>query len=275
MRRFGLFAALLMLAGVLAACTITVTYSAPPNPDPATANTDNTTPVAPNVTVPGNSTVYFDVALPSSVRAHPLLYVELDSNLNLSLISYSTYHTLASSHSSGFFASGTVGLTSLSAAGGLAPQAVGVNYNCHGSCVIWPMSGESHVYVGIENTGSSSTTVDLYAYGYDYQDSYESGNDVRSGAVPLYSGSPDSGAIETLGDVDWWHISSTGNLTFTKVSSAISLEAELYASNGDYINTYSPSNSATISVLAGDYLMVQSVNGYAGSSGVSRYDLSY
>ena len=44
MRRFRLFAALLMLAGVLAACTITVTYSAPPNPDPATANTDNTTP---------------------------------------------------------------------------------------------------------------------------------------------------------------------------------------------------------------------------------------
>ncbi len=157
MRRFGLFAALLLLAGVLAACTITVTYSPPPNPRAATANTNNTTPVASNVTVPGNSTIYYDVTLPSSVRSYPLLYVELmsNSNLNLSLISYSTYHTLASSHSASYFASGTVGLASLSTAGGVAGQSVGVNYNCQGPCVIWPMNGETHVYVGIENTGSA------------------------------------------------------------------------------------------------------------------------
>ena len=168
-----------------------------------------------------------------------------------------------------------MGLASLSTGGGVAGQSIGVSYNCQGPCVIWPLNGESHVYVGIENTGSGSATVDLFAYGYDYQDPYETANDTRSGAVQLYAGSSDSGAIETLGDTDWWRINSNGYLTFTKVSSPISLEAVLYDSADQYVGTYSPSNSATISVLAGDYLMVQSVNGYAGSSGVSRYDLSY
>jgi hypothetical protein len=276
MRRLAWIAAPLVLAGVLSACTITVTYDPPPNATPVTANTDNMTPVDSSVTVPSHSTSYFDVALPSSVRAFPLVYFELTADLNLSLINYSSsYQTLASSNSASYFASGTVGLASLAGGGGPIGQSIGVSYACQGSCVIWPTSGATHYYVGVENTGSSPVTFDLYVYGYGYQDSNEPGNDVQAGAVPLSSGSADAGAIETLGGVDWWSMTTTGNVSFTKVSSPVSLRAALYDSGGGYIGSFNPSASSTIPVVAGDYLMIQSANGYAGSSAASRYDLTY
>jgi len=276
MRRLAWIAAPLVLAGVLSACTITVTYDPPPNATPVTANTDNMTPVDSSVTVLSHSTVYFDVALPSSVRAHPLVYFELTKDLNLSLINYSSsYQTLASSSSASYFALGGVGLASLAGGGGPIGQSIGVSYVCQGSCVIWPTSSATNYYVGVENTGSSPVTFDLYVYGYDYQDSNEPGNDVQAGAVPLSSGSADAGAIETLGDVDWWSMTATGNVHFTKVSSPVSLQAALYDSGNNYIGTFDPSVSSTIPVVAGDYLMIQSANGYAGSSAASRYDLTY
>ncbi len=276
MRRLAWIAAPVLLAGVLSACSITVTYDPPPNATPVTANADNNTPVDSSVTVPGNSTMYFDVALPSSVRAYPLVYFELTADLNLSLINYSSaYQTLASSSSASYFASGSVGLASLAGGGGPIAQSIGVSYACQGSCIIWPTSGTTHYYLGVENTGSSPATFDLYVYGYHYQDSNEPGNNVQAGAVPLSSGSADSGAIETLGDVDWWYMTASGNVSFTKVVSPVSLQALLYDSGGGYIATFNPSAGGTIPVVAGDSLKIESANGYAGSTAVSRYDLTY
>lgn len=283
MRRIGMVAALLLLVGVLAACQITITYSQPTNPISTTANADNTTPVEPSVSVGPGSTVYFDVYVPSSIRInYPLVYFELSDTLDLTLINYTNYSPMASSSRTSVFASGTAGLQSLSKGGALTAQAIGANYPCHGSCIIWHTGSTSHYYLGVKNTGTSSATFNLYVYGFDYGDPYEvSGNDTMATAVD-YPAGDESGAIETLQDVDWWHITgfpSGAQMSFSKVLGPISLELVLYDSGYSYQGTFyiggSYPNSTTVPIRNGDYLEIRSSNGYAGATAASRYDLSY
>jgi len=283
MRRFGLVAALLLLVGVLAACQITITYNPPSNPISVTANADNTTAIRSGVAVGPGSTVSFDVLVPSTVRNnYPLVYFEVSDTLNLSLIDYNNYAPKASSSTTSVFASGSAGLQSLSAGGGLASQAIGANYSCHGPCIIWPTDSTSHYYLTVENTGTSTATFDLYVYGFDYQDPYDQGggNDSQASAVS-YAGGAESGAIETLGDVDWWQITGgNGTLTFSKIlSNSIELQLEQRASDMSYVDSFTiggPNpDSATISIRNGDYLIIRSANNHAGATGASRYDLNY
>lgn len=282
MRRLGLVAALLLIVGALAACTITITYTAPKNPIATTASTSNANPVEPAVTVDPHSTVYFDVYVPSSVRLnYDVVYFELNANLDLTLIDYNSYAPMASSSSPSYFAPGTVAVQSTVTAPAVVPQAIGPNYSCQGSCIIWPTGSTNHYYLGVKNPTSSPVTFDLYVYGFQYQDPYEySGNDSQSGATK-YSGGAESGAIETLYDVDWWHITSgtNGTLTFSKVSSPIDLELVLRDGTGGYVDTYyiggAYPNKVNVPFRSGDYLVIRSSNNYAGPPAGSRYDLNY
>ncbi len=281
MKRLGLLAALLLVAGGLGGCLIIL--QPPANPIAVTATTSNASWVD-SVTVPASGTVNYDVTLPSGVMSYPLITFELDSgggpNLNLSLIDYTSYVTLASSSSPDYFAQGTLGLSSLSTtATRPGRQGISANQVCYSSCIIWPTNA-SHYYLSIENPTGGSVTVDLYAYGQDYNDTNEAfGKNTFANAIALNSGTPDSGAIETLGDNDFWYITSgsIGSLTFSAADNTtpVGLALALYTSSGTYIQTYQPSSTSTILVYPGDRLDVYSNNSTAGPSGTSGYNLSY
>lgn len=281
MKRLGLLAALLLMAGGLGGCLIVL--QPPVNPIPEVASTSNANPVD-TVTVPANSTLNFDVALPAGVMSYPLITFELDPgvggpNLNLSLISYTSYVTLASSSSPDSFAQGTLGLASLStAATAVSRQGINANQVCYSSCILWPTNA-SHYYLSIQNLNGYSVTVDLYAYAQNYNDSNElGGNNGFTSAVPLASGG-DTGAIETIGDNDFWNVSSLsgGTLSFTAVDNTtpVGLAVDVYDSSYNYVGSCYTTNPCSIPVIYGDYLDVYSDNYRAGPSGTSGYTISY
>lgn len=285
MRRLGLVAALLLVVGALAACQITITYTAPTNPTPVPANTDGNTPVASGVPVPPGSTIYYDVSLGSAVRSYDALFVMLDPgpggpDLNLVLKDYSTYAPVASSSSPDYFAPGTLGTSSVAepqAAHGAtaAPQSIGVGQTCYSSCIIQPNRGASHYYVGIGNPTASTVYVDLYAYGYVYDDTNEPANDHMSSAPTLFASSSDSGAIETIGDSDFWRVQYNGDVTFSVTSSIFAMRVSVYSSNGTRVAGPYTTADSPFYAYDGEYLRVYSANDYAGPSGSSRYDLSH
>lgn len=277
MRRLGLVAAVLLLVGTLGACTFLPV--GPAGASQVNANTSETTPVATGVSVPAGGTVWYDVYLSSSVRNLPLIYFELDPvasgpDLNLKLEDYTTGKILASSSSPEYFASGLHGLsvTSVVPSNGPAPQSLSVNKKCLSSCVIWRASA-SNYYLGIANPTASSVTVDVYAYGYDYTDSNEPNNASFNYATPI-GVTTDEGAIETLGDNDYWQITSGSSLTFNALFSGtpVGLQADVYDSAQQYITTLYPGDS--IGVSAGQYVRVYAANNYAGPSYYSGYSLT-
>jgi len=271
MRRFGLFAALLLLAGVLAACTITVTYTPPPSATTVTATGSTLTahpPAVDSVSVAAGETVYYKVSVPSSIRSgYPLFYAELSQNLNLELMD-SGGQPIASAHNSAYFSSGTAGLQSVAAAS-VAPQGITATLTCNGSCVIVPMTASVY-YVAITNESSSSVSVDLYAYGSDYADDQEPGNNTMSTGATLGGNTSYQGALETIGDVDYWYTSSSGYWTFTAPSPDITIVAETVDANGSVIGGPYYSGDR-VHVYGGLYVDVHALGGRAGVADASQY----
>lgn len=282
MRRLGLVAALLMLLGVLAACQFTVIFTQPSSAIPVAANTSSTTPVD-SINIAAGATVYYDVSLDTTVRSYDALFVMLDPgtggpDLNLGVLDYNSDAVLASSSSPNWFADGRIGLSALSQAStvsgaGVRPQAVSVGMTCLSSCIIWPNSGATHYYVGIQNQTSSAATVDLYAYGFNYDDSTEPQNNQMNTSTPvLASGSSDSGAIETLNDSDFWSIQASGNVTMTANNPSLyNMEAAVYSGGAQVAGPFKSGTSFYVN--GGEYVRVYSANGYAGASSPSGYSI--
>ena len=150
------------------------------------------------------------------------------------------------------------------------PQAIGTQLGCIGPCIIWP-SNPGYAFISLENRlevgGELSYT--LYAYVEDFQDSNEPFNDRAANAVTI-TGSDYSGAIETLGDVDYWRAPSSGTLFFdTDPDSILDLRAELI---GDPLeDPIAPGGS--LEVVAGDLIRVFSASRWAGPPAASNYFL--
>ena len=276
MRRFGLFAALLLLAGVLAACTITVTFSPPTTYTSVTA--DGSAPSNPTDTISlaGNETVDYRVSM--SAISTDLFHAEADGPVTI-VVEYSTGEPIASSNNSTYFVGG-LGATSLSvgtaapASSGPAPSSVVPSDVCNGPCVLTPAK-DAYYYVEVTNTSSSSASVDLWFYGTTYGDSYEPGNDVRTStpAQLTASSSSEGGAIETVGDVDYWKTVDSGSWQFDAANSAFNMEVYILDAQGN--QRYGPYTSGQrLPAYSGWYYEVVSGNQRAGVAGKSAYYFS-
>jgi hypothetical protein len=273
MRRFGAIAAVLLLAGVLGGCTITFTYSPPTTYTNLPA--DGSAPASPTDTVSlsGQETVDYRVSM--SAVSTDLFHAEADGPVTI-LVMDSGGQPIASSNNSTYFVGG-LGATSLSvrpASSGLAASSVVPSDVCNGPCVLTPAQ-DAYYYVEVTNTSSSTVSVDLYFYGTTYGDSYEPGNDSRTGtpAQLTASSTSEGGAIETVGDVDYWKTIDSGSWQFDAANSAFDMEVYILDSQGNL--RYGPYYSGQrIPAYGGWYYKVVSGNQRAGVAGKSAYYFS-
>ncbi|HZJ10404.1 MAG TPA: hypothetical protein VFD39_11960 [Trueperaceae bacterium] len=280
MKRFILVVAAAAAVLVLAACSVTVEPPGPPADAIAvTANSNPATPLDPGRTYAPNEQKVFRVTVPSGVASDDLLYIELSRNLRLEVRpagnNYSTVSYSATSYE--YFGSGLTGIASTGVDSGLSGQAVDTPVTCRGSCVILE-SAPSEFYVRVKNTGATPVNdVDLYVYGDIYADALEPENNTIATAPTLPSF--DGGAIETVGDVDFWEVLSDGDVAFDVVANGIALEAHIVDSNGTPIagGVGGPYfDGASLPVIVGDFIRVWTVDqNKAASSSYSGYYLDY
>lgn len=271
MKRHTLFLSLATAAAlVLSACTITVEPGPPPprSPDDTqTAENDFDIPVATyNLGAGADILVRVNVSTSS-----PALYLELDRNIDLEVFGASRSR-IASSSSSAYFGRGESGLTTTAA---LDSQAVGVEVPCRGSCVILDQGTSSHYYVLITNTSGGAQSVALYAFGDTFADGGEPSNDVMATAPYIDLVAGDSGALEVLGDVDYWRVTGSPMgtiLLFDPPPGDVGATLRVIGVAGGTVD--SPDAFGQFEVRNGETIEVTSSNNRAAASASSIYYIS-
>jgi hypothetical protein len=256
------------LVALLSACNISIVIT-PPTPDQTVTATNSRTSLD-GVTLGANQQIIYKLDV--SAVTGPLLYVELNDALDLVLYDQDGY-ALASSVDSTSFASG---VSALSLGAGAALQSVVQEKACAGSCVIRKLGASNTYYAKVVNHTGGSLTTQFYAYGSDYQDANETANN-SSATSPVLTTNPtgDAGAIETLGDQDYWYVNANGSVYFdAKAGNPLNLRLEVRPAIGSPF-TYSPNSGTPFEVLVGDDLVVYSSTGLAGAAASSTYYLSY
>lgn len=246
MRRFGLVASVILIAGVLASCTLSFQFW----------SNSSTHSLAPG------ATATYTVSVPSDQLGPRTVHFELDKNLNM-VVYESNGSEYAGTSSPDYFATGSLALSSVSGSGSsLSPQAIQPGAACKGSCIIHAADATSFD-VEITNQTSSTVSFNFDAYTAPYKDSNEPGNDQLSTGTNLYSSSQLDGALETINDIDYFRVHDSGSLTFSGClyngTPIIDLRAYVYTSGGSPVATLSPGSSA--SVIPGDYALVASMSG--------------
>lgn len=263
-RPITLLSIALAAAVLLSACTITVEPNPPRLPDATVmAGNDDMTPVE-SFVVPAYRDVFVRINV-SSTR--PVLYIELDRDIDL-VVFNANRTRLASASSRAFFGQGTTGLA---AAALLEPQAITTPIACRGSCVILEQGLSSHYYAVISNTSSSPVSVDLFAFGDYMVDDNEPANDDETTAPILNVTTGDSGAIEYLGDLDYWRVTQYGQFAFDAPNGDIGITVTVY--NGNEV-VDSASHGGSFEVYPGEIVLVKSTMGRAGASFESDYYIS-
>lgn len=274
-------AALIGFALLLTGCEISVVGGTPlPQPDvtySAQSLGAGESPTARSIEVPGGDSIIVEVTLGSAAQADEAIYFEVDGGGDAEILQYSAGGaTLASSASPDVFLRGTAALSSAGAATAVEPQIVTVQ-SCLGPCIIDDADG-STFFLEVFNNAAFTQNFDLYLYTQAYADEYDPGNDSASTAVGLGGGASntDEGAIETIGDQDYWAIQASGDLFFdamTPLPPGLDLRLRLVASNGVVVGTFQPGTGA-ITVLDGDTAIVfENGNDGAAVSGSSVYFL--
>lgn len=217
------WASLLGLATLLAACTVTFVFDPPITATVTAQVTTAPTPLESD-SLGGGDTSYYRVEVPT---ARDLLYVEaVGDDLRVSLFTASG-SLVGLSESESYFASGLGSLAAseaiAAAAGGVETLAIDVPYLCIGPCVATRPNAGTY-YVKVENRSSGSRSFDLYAYTFDHNDTFEP-NDSSSSAVTVAGEDDLIGAIETLGDQDWFRYTgvSARTLEFSTYDGSVGL----------------------------------------------------
>lgn len=233
------------------------------------ATTDRDATVFASNLAPGEEQVLGIDVSSATASAGDALIIELDASLDLSVYDEDR-SPYASSSSSDFFAAELDAVSSSA----LETQAIGVARACRGSCVIRDAEAGTS-FVRITNSGSSTANYTLYAYVDDYDDTGEPANDDEATAVDLNDF--DQGAIETLGDEDYYRVAAAGEVSFNAPAAsseiAARLRAEITEADGTPIVTLEPGQSED-RLFAGDIIRVYVEGGErAGAAAVSRYVL--
>ncbi len=278
LRRTLRFAGVALAVIALASCE----FSIGPLPfDPAiegtfTARVETTpTPLRNNVSIAPSDTLYFRIDLPAGVR--DLLYGEVvGSGLRVGWLRTSG-SLLAVSESKGYFA-GSVGELGTGAAvdtlDAVAPRSIGVPFLCLGPCVAIAPTASGHYYLAVHNRSGVTRTFSVYAYTMWADDPADRGanaNDTPATATPFGPSDVLIGAIELLGDRDWFVYTGAGNriLTFTVAEGSESVGLRLRFQDGTVL-TGLPGQTAAV-VRQGDRFEVYSALNRAGPAGSARY----
>ncbi len=276
-RRTTLPFLVLATALVLSACNIVIGPPVKPPTEDATITATSSKGGARDSEVlgPGDTFVYrIDVGSLSK----PLLYVELSKNVDLTLINDSGY-AISSSSSNDYFAGGVSALSVAGAtpSGRVAPQDIGVQYLCDGSCVIQPLNADSY-YARVTNSGNTSTSVSIWAYGSNYNDTEETANDAPGSAPTIPTDTTGAqGAIETIGDVDYWIAPQDGQIYFdASQDNPVQLRLLLHSPGGSVTGPFDPNDGQPHTVYKDWIAEVYSVNdNRGGTTARSSYFLSY
>ncbi len=215
-----------------------------------------------DVSIAGGATRTYAVDMPASVR--DLFYAEVDgSDLRVTLQSASG-STLAVSESPDYFAA-TAGALGV-AADGLAPMAIETLYQCVGPCAAVRRTASTYRIV-VRNLSASTRTFDLFAYTFDHNDTFEP-NDASPDAEVLPGPAVYGGAIETLGDEDWFVY--TGDdirvLEFDALDAVLGLELQVQGTGAPTL-----SSGDTDVIYPDERFRVVSSNGYAGPPASAGY----
>ncbi len=227
-----------------------------------------------SVSVPANATRLVRLTFPSAAAA--LRYVEIggvnvEHNVRLEvpvagqMVGYSSRRDL--------FASSPTGLSLAAGAAGPEPMAIGVSWSCDGPCVASRYQS-GPVVVRITNASFTTRTVQVYAYGTPEADLNEPNERVQEATpfVVTAEGDGPAGAIERLGDVDYFRLacgagSGFADLRLTLVSSFRG-DIVMRVPGGQEFGPDAPRVVPCDSVVA-----VYTRDGTAGASAASRYSI--
>ena len=221
-------------------------------------------PLKSEVTLAGGASRIFQIDIPNGTK--DALIIELNQPLQLSLYNNDGYKTLfASSSSADFFAPGSSGLSS-----SLDSQGISFSITCRGSCVYQLAEGVSRVFAQVTNPNASQVSFNLWAYVDSFGDTGERANESSATAPELVDA--DSGALETINDVDFYKVAADGTLRFTSTTTVVSPRAQVLDASNNLLTTLEPGQITE--VVVGNVVKVFSANSRAAASSVSRYSLA-
>ncbi len=215
-----------------------------------------------STTLASGASRVFQIDVPNATAQ--ALIIELDKALELSVFD-ATKTLYASSVSQDSFARGAAALSTTA----LETSAISTNVFCRGSCVYQDAAGKTRVFAKVENKGTSTVNVSLFAYAENYRDLGEPNNNSISTATGLSTA--DAGALESLGDVDFYVVTGSGGLfSFVAANNEVSPQAQIF--NGEVLFATITSGQ-TQEVSPGNVIKIFSSTDLAAASDVSRYSL--
>lgn len=203
-----------------------------------------------------------------------LVVVELDADLTLEQTTVTGSTVSIVSNGPDFFAAQGVTVSgAASSTEGLDPAAIGVDpAPCRGSCIVLPADNDTYYF---QVSGAVvPTTYSVYVYGAPFVDLNEPANDSEIMTPPYFLGEEDSGAIETIGDVDWWIVGSADS-SGAPIEFLATGELDLELFVRDIEGERGPYPSATVvQVMPGDMLRVESATDRAARGAAGYYYFS-
>ncbi len=195
-----------------------------------------------------------------------IIHVELDRDVRLEVLNES-FETEFSATTGDFFGAGSAGL----APAGLGTAAILDERDCLGTCIVFRPFGD--FYVEVTNDSGSGATIEIDVFGRNFWDSTENFSYDMVSPPMIPAGGFDKGAIETVGDVDYWEVPATAELVFSPQS----FPTEAYVLNQigqEILGPLPPGES--VPVFQGEYVRVWAVNAdRAAIAGRSGYTLEH
>jgi len=257
----------------LAACQISIGPG--PLPDISGVLTAQTS-LPPSAQITGvlipNEVRYYRVNVPDP---RGLLFVEAEGDsLQVSLRTSSNLQ-LGVSTSLRYFAYSTSLLTLAGDGAAVGPSSILPGPSCLGPCVAERTGADSYL-MRVQNTsGSVSRSFKLFAYTLEARDTFEP-NGSRASAAVLTSTGNYQGAIEWLGDEDWFVYAGSSSaslyLVFTPFDDDLGLELEFMDCDTCAVLDGSPGANIE-GLVSGDVLRVRSAAGRAGPASSAGYDI--
>jgi len=159
------------------------------------------------------------------------------------------------------------------AGGGPGPHGFGDAFLCRGPCAALPPAQEAYLAV-VENVAGAPRSYDLYVFTSDANDPSDQGpadNGSKERATPLVADGQGFGAIEHVGDADWFQFTGTARRTLEFRVLSASLGLELRFRDGFVLRGSTVGSRTT--VFPGERFVVYSAAGRAGPSGTAGYHL--
>lgn len=212
------------------------------------------------------------------IEQFPLFVIELDQDLTLEITNRSASNVyLYSEGPDAFFEPAAPEPEPEVASSSERLSSTQYNFvptECRGSCIVRFARGENVFF----QVSGAEATVDyqIYLFASDYVDAGENRNNRQETAAPLILRTDAAGAIETVGDVDFWrvevatqHESEQGSFIFHAPNDLIDLRLYVFE-NGEPIDGYF-TDGDVVNVSRGQLLAVRSGNGGAARGQASYY----